>query len=60
MVYSRKGARFVVEYLLTEDDKLVEKIEAFRKKHDLPTFEAALRLLYKDKRLLREFMENKE
>ena len=47
------------KYLLVDDHKLVERVEAFREKYDLPTFEAALRLLYKDKRLLREFMEGK-
>ncbi len=47
-------------YLLTEDYSLVERVEAFREKHNLPTFEAALKLLYTDKQLLREFMENKE
>ena len=48
------------KYLLTDDHKLIEKIEAFRKEHNIPTFEAALRLLYKDKGLLRDFTENKE
>lgn len=48
------------KYLLTDDHKLVERVEAFRKKHNLPTFEAALRLLYKDKNLMRDFMENRE
>lgn len=48
------------KYLLIDDHKLVERIEAFRKKYNLPTFEAALRLLYKDKHLMRDFMENRE
>lgn len=48
------------EYLLTDDYKLAERVEAFREKYDLPTFEAALRLLYKDTQLMRDFMENKE
>ena len=47
-------------YLLTDDPKLVERVEAFRKKYGLPTFEAALRLLYRDKHLLLDFMKNKE
>lgn len=47
-------------YFLLDDHKLMEQIEVFRKKHNLPTFEAALRLLYKDKCLMRDFMENKE
>ena len=47
-------------YILVDDHKLVERVEAFRKKYNLPTFEAAIRLLYKDKRLMRDFIENKE
>ena len=50
----------MAKYILVDDHNLVERVEAFRKKYDLPTFEAALRLLYKDKRLMRDFMENKE
>ncbi|MBD5133297.1 MAG: hypothetical protein HDT38_02315 [Clostridiales bacterium] len=50
----------MAESLLIDDHKLVEKVKAFRKEYDLPTFEAALRLLYKDKHLMREFMKNKE
>ncbi|MDE7171412.1 MAG: hypothetical protein K2O11_05975 [Oscillospiraceae bacterium] len=50
----------MAKYMLVDDHKLVEKVEAFRKKYNLPTFEAALRLLYKDKRLMRDFMESKE
>ena len=48
------------KYLLTDAYKQVERVEAFRKKYDLPTFEAALRLLYKDQKLMREFMKNGE
>ena len=47
-----------MEYLLIDDDRLAEKIEAFQKERGLPTFEAAVRLLYKDKRLLKDFVEN--
>lgn len=45
------------EYLLIDDDRLAEKLEAFRKEQGLPTCEAAIRLLCKDKRLMRKFVE---
>ena len=49
----------MMNFLLIDDDRLTEKIEAFRKEHGLPTFEAAVRLLYKDKELLKDFAEKR-